>query len=289
MPCFNRLLCLLSEESPSSAALEQAVHLSSRLRASLHLGHTDDVPPDAVASARQAAEMLGNETARPPNWAVQDTLVESISALEAHVHAHDVDLIVTDTPPDQGPTPLLAAPSLRALVHRLDCSLLVVEQQTPFPSPRRLLVPTDLSPPSHTALEYATALAAPSHTAIDLLHVLETVPYVALTRTDRLSLSRTSFPERRARRQMEALLDDDAPHPVNTHVEYGDPADQIGHFLHRRPPDLMVLTPHGTHAPADVPLGPVASRVLRRVACPVLLLRSLSPNVATTCSADSSS
>ena len=275
MPFFNHLLCLIAETPPSSAALQQATALADAFGATLDVGRLDGVPPQAVDAALHAVEELDAGPPMADRWESHASPDGAIDALANYVQETNVDLIVTDTPADRGPIPLLAASPLQPLVHRLNCSLLVVEQQTPLPAPDRILVPTDLSPSSRTALECAAALAAPHHTSIDLLHVLETVPYVALTRLDRLSFSHTSFPERRARRQMEAFLDDGVAPPlaVTPHVEYGDPADQIGRFLHRHPTDLMILGAHGTST-APPPLGPVADRVLRRVTCPLLLLRA---------------
>lgn len=275
MLSFDHLLCLIVEAPPSSAALQQAVSLACSLGATLHVGRTESVSSDAVDKALHAAEGAVAGPSLPDCWDTADGPHGSLDALAAYVHDNEMDLVITDTPPDRGPIPLLSVPHLQRLVTRLDCSVLVVAQQTPLPTPERILVPTDLSPATRPALEHALALAAPGHTTIDLLHVLETVPYVALNRMDRLSLSHTSFPERRARRQMTAFLDDhDAPDiPVEFHVEYGDPADQIGRFLNHHPTDLLILPAHGAHASSDAPLGPVADRVLRRVACPLLLLR----------------
>lgn len=278
MLSFDHLLCLITEATPSSACLQQAVYLACSLGATLHVGHTENVPAEAVDTALRAAEGLVEGPSLPANWKAREGPNGSVDALAEYIHDSNVDLVVSDTPSDRGPIPLLAAAPLQALVHRLNCSLLVVEQQTPLPAPERILVPTALSPSSRTALECAAALAAPHRTTIDLLHVLETVPYVALTRMDRLSFSHTSFPERRARRQMNAFLNDlEHTGPIRSHVEYGDPADQISRFLNRHPTDLMVLAAHG--AP---PLGPVADRVLRRVACPLLLLRTPAPKALPT-------
>lgn len=272
MRFFTHLLCLITEATPSSAALQQATALANAFGARLDVGRVEGVPPQAVDTALRAAEGLVADPPGITRWGTHGGPDGSMDALADYVEETNVDLIVTDTPADRGPIPLLAAPSLRPLVRRLTCSLLVVEQQTPLPAPERILVPTGLSPLTHTALEYALTLADPAHTTIDLLHVLQTVPYVALTRMDRLALSPMSFPERRARHQLNAFLD--APNlsvPVETHVEYGDPADQIGRFLHHRPADLMMLAAHDTDA--SPPLGPVADRVLRRGTCPLLLLR----------------
>ena len=277
---INHLLCLAPTRSPSvSAALRHAAYLACSLGATLHLvpvgepdraGWTDALraaaPDDGGALALQIEAPLDDPDAPVP-------------ALRAYEQTHDVDLVVTATPADRGPTPPAADPSTRALLYGLASSVLVVGAHAP-PPPRSILVPTDLSEHARCALDYATTLAAPSDAAIDLLHVIEAVPYVALTRMDRLSFSGPSFPERRARRHLDAFLDTipDAPASITPHFEFGDPADQIVRFADRHEVDLVVLSARGGGTPSPSSPGPVAERVLRRATCPVLLARTSAPD-----------
>lgn len=277
---ISHLLCLAPTCSPStSPALRYAVHLACSLGATLHLVPVGEPDRGAWTEALRAAA--------PDDGAALDLQIEApiddpdapVPDLRAYEQAHDVDLVVTGTPADQGSTSPGADPPTQALLYGLTSSVLVVGEHAPTP-PRRILVPTDLSEAARYALDYATTVAVPSDAPIDLLHVIEAVPYVALTRMDRLSLSGPSFPERRARRHLDAFLDTlpDAPSSITPHFEFGDPADQIVRFANRHEVDLVVLSARGGSAPSHSSLGPVAERVLRRPPCPVLLARPTDPD-----------
>ena len=269
---INHLLCLVPDEEPSTAACRSAVRLARITGATLHLLSLPSSEPASFRTALQAEADDGDAfsfcVADLP--ADPDALVDTV---QQYARREAIDLVVTDTPSDRGPIPPLAAPRVQPLLRRLDCSVLVVGHDTPLRNLRRLFVPTDLTPSSATAFEYAAALAARCDAALDLLHVIETDPYVALTRTDRLSLSDTSFPERRAHRRLASFLDTHpGPDvPVASHVTFGDPADQIGRFVNRHAVDVMVLSARSGASTSS--LGSVADRVLRRVTCPVLLVR----------------
>lgn len=271
---INHLLCLGPDEGLSTAACQEAAHLARITGAILHLVAPASPEPEAVRAALQE-QSISREvpSLRMPSLPSDpDALVD---AVVEYVRAEDVELVVTDTPPDRGPIPPLAVPWMQSLLRRLECSVLVTGHDTPLRELQRLLVPTDLTAPATSAFEYAAALAADGDAAIDLFHVIETAPYVALTRTDRLSLSATSFPERRARRQLTSFLDaHSAPNvTVESHIAYGEPADRIVRFVNRHEVDLMVLSPRSGPSASTPSLGSVVDRVLRRVTCPVLLVR----------------
>jgi len=275
MQSITHLLCLLPTSGASSAACRTAVRLARRTGATLHLFPVGNTDPEAVRTELREAALpdggglpalrIGDAPSSP------DAFPE---AVRRYVHAADVDLLVTDTPPDRGPIPPLAAPRLQPLLRRPQCPVLVVGHERPLKDLRHVLVPTDLRTPAPPSFDYATALAAPRDGTIDLLHVLESDPYVALTPMDRLSLSASSLPERRVRRQLKAIYGNRATPNVRieTHVAHGDPADQIGRFVNHHTVDLMVLSSRRASSAPQSPLGSVADRVLRRVTCPILLV-----------------
>ena len=274
MPPPSRILCLVSPPPTASTALRHAVRLACALGAKLCAVPRPGISADLL---RQAAHEVASSACRE----ALDLHVEApppsaespVETLRAYVQAPEADLVVTATPADRGPIPAFADPPTQALLRGLPCSVFVAGEIA-SPPPRRLLVPTDLSDATRPALDSARTLAPVYDASIDLLHVIETVPYVALTPIDRLSLSGPSFPEHRARRRLDAFLEaSDAAVPVESHVAYGEPVDQIGRFATRHAVDLMVLPARGERPPTGASLGSVADRVLRRVACPVLLAR----------------
>jgi len=277
---LNHLLCLLPDDGVATAACQEAAHLARTAGATLHLASSVSPGPAAVR-----ADLRDEMRTEVPSLRVVDfpsAPDAPVDAVGQYVSAEGVELVVTDTPSDRGPVPPFAVPWIQSLTRRVECSVLMTGHDTPLHGLEPLLVPTDLAAPAAAAFEHAARLAAERPAPIDLLHVIETAPYVALTQTDRLSLSAISFPERRARRQLTSFLD---AHPapqiaVDSHVVFGDPADRIARFAHRRDVDLMVLSPQSDPTDPTTSPGAVADRVLRRVTCPVLLVPPSPPHEA---------
>lgn len=268
------ILCL---GSPRSAVGTQAAHLARRLGATLHV--MPPPPSDPSATEPRGMAPVSVEGTEVPTCIVE-TQPDSVSGVLQYVTDADIDLVVADTPLDRGPVPPLATDASRALARRLDCPIFVVEQQGAPDAIRRLLVPTDLSARALRAFRHAVALARLYDATIDVLHVVESLPYVALTPTDRLSLGATTLSERRGRRRLRAFLQEGeaADIPVRSHITHGDAADQISRFADQADVDLMVLSAHGRDE-AEGPFGAVGTRVLGRVTCPLFLLRASGPSL----------
>ena len=266
------ILCLVA---PGSAAPAQALHLAQRLDATLHVMpdplstdvETQDHRIDLSSESSESAVSLRRPTDPPTSFA----------EMQQYVTEESIDFVVADTPADRGPVPPLAAEGTRRLVRHLPCPVFVVEHEERPTAMQEFLVPTDLSDPSLRAFRHAVTLAHLYDAAVHVLHVVDSLPYVALTPTDRLSLGRRSLPEHRGRRQVRAFLKGEAPGdvPLHLHLAYGDPADQILRFLDRTGVDLLVLSSHGTEGPSEVPLGPVPTRVMGRMTCPSFLVRAV--------------
>lgn len=274
----SHILCL---GSPTSAVGAQAAYLARHLGATLH------VMPPPPASGRSsdpgdepAAREPGRETSVSVGSDVSTRVVEtrpgSVAAVLRYVSEKDIDLVVADTPADRGPVPPLATDVVQALTRRLDRSVFVVERRHNPDAIRRLLVPTDLSDRALQTFRHAVALARLYDATVDVLHVIESVPYVALTPTDRLSLGSTTLSERRGHRRLRAFLEEreTADVQVQSHITHGDAAAQIGRFANRPDVDLMVLAARGPDDEGEGPFGTVGKRVLGRVTCPLLLLRT---------------
>jgi len=205
----------------------------------------------------------------------------SVAAVLRYVADADINLVVADTPADRGPVPPLAAEVSRALIHRLDCPVFVVEQQGDPDAIQRILVPTDFSDRALQAFRYAVVLARLYEASIDVLHVVDSLPYVALTPMDRLSLGVVTLSECRARNRVHAFLEGEEPADaqVRSHILHGNAADQISRFADGADADLMVLATHGADERTTDPFGSVGTRVLGRVTCPFVLLPETEPSV----------
>jgi general secretion pathway protein E len=125
----------------------------------------------------------------------------------------------------------------------------------------QILVPTDFSHNSSSALNYACDLARQSAGAMHIIHVLP---------------ESDSENERDAVGHLERLgsmLDARAKLPTITHrkVLSGKPARTITQFAKDHDIDLIVMGTHGRTGLAHLTMGSVAEKVMRDATCPVLV------------------
>lgn len=277
------ILCLVA---PTSAALAQAAHLARHLSATLHV-----VPQPLPGTGPDATVPLDDlwTGELPVDAGVLDEIVverpqsspDSLAAVLTYVANADVDLVVADTPPDRGAVPPLATQAIQPLIDQLARPVFVVGQAERPTAMHDIFVPTDLSDPSLRAFRHAVALARLYEAAVHVLHVVDSLPYVALTPTDRLSLGSTPLSEHRGRRRLQAFLQEGgtADVPIHAHLAYGNTADQVLRFIERENVDLTVLSSHGRDSRSRSSLGPVAERVLGRMTCPLFLCRAFGPSL----------
>lgn len=264
------ILCLVAS---GTAAPAQALSLARRLGATLH------VLPHPVLSEMggqvEWPENVGPEEETPVPITRPADPPASMKGLFRYVASEDIDVVVTDTPPERGPVPPLAADATRELVRELPCPAFVVEHEVRPAALKNFLVPTDLSKPSLCVFRHALNLARLYEATVHVLHVVESLPYVALTPTDRLSLGPHPLSEHRGRRRMDAFLKNEGAGEVtiHPHLSYGDPADQILRFADQANIDLVVLSSHGAESRPGTALGQVATRVLGRMTRPLFLMR----------------
>jgi nucleotide-binding universal stress UspA family protein len=145
--------------------------------------------------------------------------------------------------------------------------------------PTKILVPIDFSPSSHAALETAADLAQHFGAAIHLVHVIPMFP--ATTFPD--FIPETKFLEAakaEADRHFAAAADDLTGKgiKVGSSVEVGDDvASTILEAVEREKADMVVISTHGLTGWHPLVFGSIAEKVMKLVACPVLLLRTPKP------------
>ena len=132
----------------------------------------------------------------------------------------------------------------------------------------RILVPTDFSACSKTALSIAVTLAEGTpDSQVTLVHVEESgVP----TFDDDLGVLEPDT----LRTEIQALAAS-RNHNVNidARVVYGDPNTQIVKFANDNDCDLIVMGTHGRSGIVQVLLGSTAAAVIRSASCPVMTVR----------------
>jgi nucleotide-binding universal stress UspA family protein len=302
----DRILCPFEPTNASDLdahpALAQSLYLADRLGASVYVlpfptgaepaGGAPSASSHSDAETRMAAVRDLAETSPMearlvgPSADVPDR--PSTDDLLAYASDHHIDLIVLDTPQDRGPIPPMASDPVRTIVERADSPVLVAARSPRPASFRRILAPVDFSEHSRESLQYAEFLADLYDASLDLLHVIERPQYVALNPTDMLAFSDATLMERKTRRRIQSFLDETSgdSRPAHLHLAHGDAADQIVHFTSEHPIDLVVLSTHGAIGRPQHPLGTVADKVLRRVACPVLLTRAFGRSLLSASSSD---
>ncbi len=144
----------------------------------------------------------------------------------------------------------------------------------------RILLPTDFSDHSLSAVEPAIEIATCSGGKIDLLFVLEDLPTVPMVTFEHLPAGTAErFYEESRRRAEETLTETIVariPEEVRgeTHLRRGPAAHAIGLAATELSADLIVMTTHGRSGLKNALLGSVTERVVRTAPCPVLTVRS---------------
>lgn len=280
---MDQVLCLMSGMRSSSAGFCHGRDLAGPGGSVLHVipvGTSEGgvgqetlwEPIQSVDSANSVEIRMGPRVERTD---------EGLRIIQRYLHREGVSLVVTDPPVHRGVTPPMADPFLQRLIVALDESIFVVGEKTRPPSIRDILVPTDLSGHSFRALVHASALADQYEASIHLLHVVEKSPYVALTSSDQLSLSESTLADHRAHRRLRKFVGQgrEVDASIESHLAFGNPENEIAHFVQTHDVDLMVLSSHGTTTELQTPLGHVADRVGRRIPVPVFLVRAFGPSL----------
>ena len=143
---------------------------------------------------------------------------------------------------------------------------------------KTILVPTDFSEPSTTALAYAKALAHTLRASIHLLHVTQD-PTAQLwaVEAEPASLSEIFADlKTQARRRLRAALSapEQKKYRSEVTVAVGAPFSQIIDYATKNQIDLIVMGTHGRGAIAHAILGSVTERVVRFAPCAVLSVPS---------------
>jgi len=146
---------------------------------------------------------------------------------------------------------------------------------------RSILVPTDFSEGSRTALDYAMFMARQVGARLELLHVWE-APYYLL-QDAMLSLPGQApqplgrYARDLAQREMEKLVAEvrsTTDLRVQGGVESGSPAKTIVELAGDGEHDMIIMGTHGRSGLRHLFTGSVAEKVVRSAPCPVLTIRS---------------
>jgi nucleotide-binding universal stress UspA family protein len=143
---------------------------------------------------------------------------------------------------------------------------------------KNILVATDFSEPSDSALEYGRALALNFGARLHVLHVVE-IPMFSAGADGAaydFALMQESMEEDARRRLADLLGPENGQPPAMTTVvkTAPSPAVVIADYANDANIDLIVIGTHGRGMLGHLLMGSVAERVVRIAPCPVLTLRN---------------
>lgn len=138
----------------------------------------------------------------------------------------------------------------------------------------RILIATDLSSYSDTAIAAVQAMPLPPGSEVRLVHAVEPVPTVAIfAPPEFLTMNEATERELRAILRDQAKKLEHLDRKASAIVGFGRAADVIIDESQRFSPDLIVVGSRGRGAVASSVLGSVSAEVIDRAACPVLVAR----------------
>lgn len=146
---------------------------------------------------------------------------------------------------------------------------------------KKILCPTDFSPPSYEALKLAVKVAQHFDAELWVMHVIPPIPLPAPV-GDTPFVPGFDLPlyEQELRASSEKALQDviaaRIPPTLGAHAVLapGDPAREIIRAAEEEKVDLIVIATHGHTGWGRVIFGSVAERVVRLAPCPVLTIKA---------------
>ncbi len=136
---------------------------------------------------------------------------------------------------------------------------------------QRILVPTDFSPPSETALRLATALARDSGASLLIVHVAEPRPAYTVAGVFASLPSGNEFEIENE--QLQKIQPPDPAVACQRRFLVGAPADEIVQCATKESVDMIVIGTHGRTGLLRLLMGSVAEAVLRNSPCPVMIVK----------------
>jgi len=293
MELIRRIIVPTDFSSRSDVALRSAISLGKRDGASIHLLHVVRLPflhtnydvnvPEAIwegirKGTRERMDALCQELEKAGVAEVDRIVSESHQPAEAIARSvEDVgaDLVVMATHGRSGIKHTFIGSVTEQTLRTASVPVLAVKDDAlDTDSIRRILVPTDFSPPSVEATQLASSLAERFEAVIDLLFVLDEWPghlqYMSAEAIDLETRARSVMGDR-----LEALSSDMSRGglPVTGHLSQGLATDVIVAEARRLGSDLIVMGTHGYRGMSHLALGSVTERTLRLAPCPVITTR----------------
>jgi nucleotide-binding universal stress UspA family protein len=287
----------LSEES--YRALEFALPLAKRFRASVHIVHvyegarqlssiaTSPVLFSEVEMERRLCQQVERRSGTRPH--LDDCHIRTGKPFQEIIACSNelkADLIVIATHGQSGFRHLTLGSTTEKIIRHASCPVLVVREATRGPIKigtedivlQKILVPVDFSERARTGAHYASRFATEVGADLLLIHVVQPPDYVAvgglsgpnywppLIETTRLE----------AENKLDAMVNflPLVGISAETQVEVGVPIEKLEEATARPDVDMVITSTHGDSGLRHAILGSIAEQLVRIAKCPVLVVPS---------------
>jgi len=143
---------------------------------------------------------------------------------------------------------------------------------------KKILVTTDLSTASHSAIQYAMWLAEKENAAVTLFYCVDNLPTVAYHTVDltfdKFRSEILQYEEQRLHEYVKNIKESFAK-KLNIVITEGNAAQTIVQYAKVEKIDIIIMNTHGRTGIQHILLGSVAERVVRTAECPVLTVKSV--------------
>lgn len=256
-------------------AVDRAVQLARQSNASLTLLHVTESSAEfsvdkLIDSMRR--EITGHPQLNEVRSDLQVAVGDPVEQILAQAEQLNSDLIVMGVGHHDNLHKRLLGSTIDRVIRTATVPVLSVRSRA-FVKYDSILVLTDFSPPSQTALEMAVALRADG--TVMVLHVCEAIPAVMVE--DKLEALQAELngkladTVRDAMNARSAVTEKDGS-SINTALEFGNPIDVIEAYVEAKHPQLVVVGTHGRTGFMRAALGSVAEKLLRILPCDVLVV-----------------
>lgn len=299
---LKKIICTTDFSDSSNIAVAYGTALAREFKAKLYLSHVIDLPSvgmygDAfsypvgqqdriIDYSRGYLERLIGET--PIDWEPLIQMGHATAEITRLAKEKCVDMVISATHGRSGLKRFLLGSVTGGLLRTLPCPLLVVrgpEQGFVAPKDReirlqRILVGCDFSPDSDLAIQYGLSLAQEFQSELYLAHVIEPPVYEDMIK--RVEKSEEAFQQDlriRLNEELKNMVPDEARNwcdPVTTLLA-GQPHEELIKYAVVQSINLIVMGFRGHSLMETLFVGSTADRVVRRAACPVLLVKPTVP------------
>ncbi|MBN1540727.1 universal stress protein [candidate division KSB1 bacterium] len=299
MSTFRHILVPRDFSTPARNALDWGVYWARRFNARLTMMHVvtvfDDDPynpqrdrddwRDFYRKIEGLADAQLQETA--PESAGSQLEIDSVvrrgfspaEELLDYASTNGVDLIVMGTHGRRALSRFLLGSVAERVIKHAQCPVMTcrppAEKKAAEKAVQRILVPTDFSENSKSALQLAKQLL-PQDAELTVLHVIADTLHPAYYLAGKSSLF-DLLPdlEEHARNAMQRFLQDSGigSETATVIMQEGDPAQRIIEFARENRADLIVMGSRGLSEWEQILVGSVTERVVRKAACPVLTIK----------------